>query len=93
MTHELQNLNGTAHSGLLYTLADCVSGIISCADRRNYVAQSAHINFLRSASDGMLYTVGTPIKRRRRTVVIHVPIFQTPDVLLADASVDMFCIE
>ena len=93
MTHELQNLNGTVHGGLLYTLADCVAGITSRADGRNYVTQSAHINYLRSASEGMLYAVGTPIKRGRRTVVIHVQIFQTPDVLLADASVDMFCIE
>lgn len=93
ITHELQNLNGTAHGGLLYTLADCVAGITSRADSRNYVTQSAHINYLRSVSEGVLYAVGTPIKRGRKTVVIHVQIFQTPNILLADASVDMFCID
>ncbi|MBP3311145.1 MAG: PaaI family thioesterase [Butyricicoccus sp.] len=93
MTHELKNLNGTAHGGLLCTLADCVAGITARADGRNYVTQSAHINFIRNVTEGTLYAVGTPIKRGRHTVVIHVQILHASGTLLADASIDMFCLE
>ncbi|MBC8574837.1 PaaI family thioesterase [Yanshouia hominis] len=89
--HSGLNLNGAVHGGLLYTLADCVAGITARTDGRNYVTQSAHINFLRNVSEGVLSATGEIIKRGNSIAVVHVQIRNELGTLLSDASVDLFC--
>ncbi|MGN1001600.1 MAG: PaaI family thioesterase [Oscillospiraceae bacterium] len=88
-----RNLNGTVHGGLIYTMADCVAGITARADGRNYVTQSAHIDFLRNVSEGTLYATGEAVKRGRRVAVIHVKVEDQNQLLLADMSISLFCAE
>lgn len=45
ITHGVTNLMGMVHGGMLYALADVVTGLTARADGRKYVTQSAHINF------------------------------------------------
>ena len=44
ITHGVTNLMGMVHGGMLYALADVVTGLTARADGRKYVTQSAHIN-------------------------------------------------
>ena len=48
ITHGVTNLMGMVHGGMLYALADVVTGLTARADGRKYVTQSAHINFIRN---------------------------------------------
>lgn len=89
---ESMNLNGYVHGGLLYSLADCVTGITARMDGRNYVTQSAHINFLSNVTGGSIFCTSEVIRRGHRVIVQHVKIRDEKDHLLADGSVDMMCI-
>lgn len=88
-----RNLHGAVHGGLLYTMVDCVAGITARADGRDYVTQSAHINFLQNVAQGTLSATGEVIRRGNRIAVIHIEVKNEEDVLLADASVDLYCID
>ena len=44
------NIMGMIHGGLLYSLADVVTGLTARADGRKYVTQSAHVNFIANVS-------------------------------------------
>ena len=46
------NIMGMIHGGLLYSLADVVTGLTARADGRKYVTQSAHVNFIGNVSQG-----------------------------------------
>lgn len=88
-----RNLNGAVHGGLLYTMADCVAGITARADGRNYVTQSANINFLRNVTEGTLFATAEAVKRGKRVAVIHVKVEDQKQLLLADISISLFCLE
>ena len=47
ITHGVTNLMGMVHGGMLYALADVVTGLTARADGKKYVTQSAHVNFIR----------------------------------------------
>mgnify|MGYP000075200346 CR=1 FL=1 len=49
-----KNTHGFVHGGLLFTLADCVAGLTARSDGRNYVTQSAHINFIKNLTEGTI---------------------------------------
>ena len=44
ITHGVTNLMGMVHGGMLYALADVVTGLTARADGKKYVTQSAHVN-------------------------------------------------
>ena len=62
ITHGVTNLMGMVHGGMLYALADVVTGLTARADGRKYVTQSAHINFIRNVSEGTVYAKGILIR-------------------------------
>ena len=86
------NVNGTVHGGLIFTMADCVAGITARADGRMYATQSAHISFIGNVTAGTLTAKGILVKRGRKVVIIHVPVTDESGKLLADATLDMFCL-
>ena len=49
---------GMVHGGMLYALADVVTGLTARADGKKYVTQSAHVNFIRNVSDGTVHAKG-----------------------------------
>lgn len=87
-----RNLNGAVHGGLLYTMVDCVAGVTARADGRNYVTQSAYINFLKNVTKGILFATGEIVRRGNRVAVVHVRVENEDAVLLADASVELYCL-
>lgn len=88
-----KNPHGFVHGGLLFTLADCVAGLTARSDGRNYVTQSAHINFIKNLTEGTIHAYGTTLSRGRTIVVIRVQIKSEDGRLLADGTVDMFCVK
>lgn len=86
------NIMGMIHGGLVYALADVVTGITARADGRKYVTQSAHINFIRNVSEGTVTARGTLIRRGRSIVIVRGEVFDEEGRLLADVTVDMFCL-
>ena len=86
------NLGGQVHGGLLYALADVVTGITARADGRRYVTQSAHINFIRNVSEGTVYAKGILIRRGRSITIVRSEVTDEKGNLLADVTVDMFCL-
>ena len=79
ITHGVTNLMGMVHGGMLYALADVVTGLTARADGRKYVTQSAHINFIR-------------IRRGRSITIVRSEVTDEKGNLLADVTVDMFCL-
>lgn len=90
---ELLNLHGTIHGGLLYTLADCVAGISARSDGNDYITESAHINFLRSAKSGTVFASGEIVKRGGHMTVVRVTIYDEGGRLLSDSSVTLVKME
>ena len=88
-----KNPHGFVHGGLLFTLADCVAGLTARSDGRNYVTQSAHINFIKNLTEGTIHAYGTTLSRGRTIVIIRVQIKSEDGRLLADGTVDMFCVK
>lgn len=88
-----KNPHGFVHGGLLFTLADCVAGLTARSDGRNYVTQSAHINFIKNLTEGTIHACGTTLSRGRTIVIIRVQIKSEDGRLLADGTVDMFCVK
>lgn len=90
LTDDGRNLHGAVHGGLIYAMADCVAGIAARAEGRDYVTQSAHMNFLGNVKEGVVYSDATLIKRGRRQAVFHVTVYAEGGKLLADGVVDLF---
>lgn len=86
------NIMGMVHGGLLYSLADVVTGITARADGRKYVTQSAHINFISNVSEGTVIAKGILVRRGRAITIVRGEVTDENGRLLADVTVDMFCI-
>ena len=87
------NLSGYVHGGLLMTMADCAAGMAARGDGRLYVTQSAHMNFIRNRKEGTLYARAKVVNRGRTVVIVRVEIVDEKDCLLAEGTMDMFCVE
>lgn len=86
------NIMGQVHGGLIYSLADAVTGITARADGRSYVTQSAHINFIGNVSSGTVIARGILVRRGRTIAIVRGEITDETGRLLAESTVDMFCI-
>ena len=82
ITHGVTNLMGMVHGGMLYALADVVTGLTARADGKKYVTQSAHVNFIRNVS----------VRRGRTITIVRSEVTDEKGNLLADVTVDMFCL-
>ena len=60
--------------------------------REKYVTQSAHINFIRNVSEGTVYAKGILIRRGRSITIVRSEVTDEKGDLLADVTVDMFCL-
>lgn len=87
---ESKNMDGHVHGGLLYSMADCAAGITARSNGKNYVTQSAHINFLKNVNSGTIYATAEVVKRGSHIAVFHVSITDEKNSLLADGTVDMY---
>ena len=85
------NLMGQVHGGLIYSLADVVTGLTARADGREYVTQSAHINFIGNVSSGTVIARGLLLRRGRTITIVRGEVTDEKGKLLADVTVDMFC--
>lgn len=85
------NLGSFVHGGALFTMADCVSGIAAFTDGRQYVTQSAHINFIKNVQHGKLTAQGRVLSRGRKIVIVQVDIWNETGMRLVSATVDMYC--
>lgn len=86
------NIMGMVHGGLIYSLADVVTGITARADGRKYVTQSAHINFIGNVSEGTVTARGILVRRGRSITIVRGVVTDENGRMLADVTVDMFCI-
>jgi len=91
---ELLNPMGMVHGGLLYTMADCCSGIAARTDGRLYVTQNGSMNYFRNVSEGTVLAKGQVLHRGRTVCTVNVKIYSAEqNKLLADATFDMFSIK
>lgn len=87
------NLLGVIHGGLLYSLADAVTGLTARADGRRYVTQSATINFIGNVSEGYVIAKGILLRRGKAVTLVRCAIEDENGRLLADGTVNMFCLD
>ncbi len=93
MRHELENPYGMAHGGLLFTLADTVSGVTARADGRRYVTLDASIHYLKSGRKGRITATGHTVHRGRTVTVVEAAVTDDEGSLLASGTVTMFCLD
>ena len=86
------NIMGQVHGGLLYSLADVVTGLTARADGRKYVTQSAHVNFIGNVSAGMIIAKGDIVKRGRSIVIVRGIVTDENGKLLLETTTNMFCL-
>ncbi len=86
------NIMGQVHGGLLYSLADVVTGLTARADGRKYVTQSAHVNFIGNVSSGMIIAKGDIVKRGRSIVIVRGIVTDENGKLLLETTTNMFCL-
>lgn len=87
------NVGGYVHGGAFFTIADCVGGMTARTDGRKYVTQSAHINFIKNVQKGTVTAVGRILSRGRKISIVQVILSNEEGILLANATVDMYCID
>ena len=88
------NPMGMVHGGLLYTLADCCSGITARTDGRIYVTQSGNIHYFSNVSDGKVCAEGSVLHRGRTVCTTEVNIYSSEEKqLLAKATFAMFVVQ
>ena len=83
---------GQVHGGLLYSLADVVTGLTARADGRKYVTQSAHVNFIGNVSEGTIIAKGVLVRRGRSITIVRGIVTDANGKLLLETTVDMFCL-
>lgn len=86
------NIMGQIHGGLLYSLADVVTGLTARADGRKYVTQSAHVNFIGNVSSGTVIAKGVLVRRGRSITIVRGIVTDENGKLLLETTVDMFCL-
>ena len=86
------NIMGQVHGGLLYSLADVVTGLTARADGRKYVTQSAHVNFIGNVSSGLIIAKGDIVKRGRSIVIVRGIVTDENGKLLLETTTNMFCL-
>lgn len=86
------NIMGQVHGGLLYSLADVVTGLTARADGRKYVTQSAHVNFIGNVSEGTIIAKGVLVRRGRSITIVRGIVTDANGKLLLETTVDMFCL-
>lgn len=84
------NIMGQIHGGLLYSLADVVTGLTARADGRKYVTQSAHVNFIGNVSSGTVIAKGNLVRRGRSITIVRGVVTDEKGKLLLETTVDMF---
>lgn len=87
------NAGGYVHGGALFTIADCVGGTTARTDGRQYVTQSAHINFIKNIQKGTVIAKGKILSRGRKIAIVKVMIYNEEGMLLANVICDMYCVE
>lgn len=86
------NIMGQVHGGLLYSLADVVTGLTARADGRKYVTQSAHVNFIGNISAGTIVAKGVLVRRGRSITIVRGVVTDEKGKMLLETTVDMFCL-
>ena len=86
------NIMGQVHGGLLYSLADVVTGLTARADGRKYVTQSAHVNFIGNVSSGLIIAKGDLVKRGRSIVIVRGIVTDENGKLLLETTTNMYCL-
>ena len=87
-----KNPHGTAHGGLLFTLADAICGVLARADGREYVTLDASIHYLRNIKNGCICGEGTMIRRGKSSAVMEVILRDEEKREMIRMTVTMFCI-
>ena len=90
--NESRNPRGFVHGGLLMTMADCAAGLAARCDGRDYVTQTANVNYISNVKDGEVRAYGSVIHRGGTVTIVRVRIVGPEDKLLAEAAMKMFCV-
>lgn len=86
------NIYGYVHGGAFFTMADCCAGLTARSDGRQYVTQSASVNFIHNVKSGHLTAHGKTISRGRRICVVSVEITNEAGTLLFASMFSMYCV-
>ena len=87
------NIYGYVHGGAFFTMADCCAGLTARSDGRQYVTQSASVNFIHNVKSGHLTAHGKTISRGRRICVVSVEITNEAGTLLFTSTFSMYCVD
>ena len=92
LSPELTNYAGSAHGGLLFTMADYCASTTARTDGRKYVTLNAEAHYLKNAKSGRITAKSRLIRRGRTSVLVDVDVFSEENVLLFTSSITLFCL-
>lgn len=82
--HEMTNLNGTAHGGAMFTLADVAMGLAAlsrCPEGYTSFTRDANIRYVRRAESGPLMCTATVTEQTERGVTLSANILADGEVV------------
>ena len=71
ITHGVTNLMGMVHGGMLYALADVVTGLTARADGKKYVTSERTCEFYPERIGGTVHAKGILVRRGRTITIVR----------------------
>ena len=87
------NFVGIVHGGAYFTLGDVCAGMVARSDGRRYVTQSANVQFIKAAREGILTARGEMVHRGRSGCLICVNVTDHDGELCFTGTYYFYCLD
>ena len=93
LTRESMNPQGSAHGGLMFSLADTAAGCCACSKGGHCVTSNCTMEFLRPATGKKIYCEATPKKLGRSLSTIQVTLTNDAGSVVATGTFTFFMMD
>ena len=86
LTPSHKNPYGSAHGGLIYTMADAAAGFASCTVAEMPVTLHSDFHFIKNVKEGVITAKAEVLQKGGRIVLLRVRVTSDSDVLLGEGT-------
>ena len=87
------NPYGIVHGGILFGMADSVSGALACMSGKSPVTTSASMNYLNACKGTKIIAEATVLKLGKNIGYYNVNVYDDKKTLVAQANVNMYLLD
>ena len=93
LTRESMNPQGSAHDGLMFSLADTAAGCCACSKGGHCVTSNCTMEFLRPATGKKIFCEATPKKMGRSLSTIQTVLTNDENAVVATGTFTFFMLD